>query len=358
MVTSLEQSRARAAARVRAILAAARRIADGNDMLGQQARRLLPATTGLSPAGVELGLTKHLETHVSEQDLASFIAAAGAALRVHVLLSANVFVGAVRAVALAAAAAPWVRVRASRREAVMPELLRRALGGESVFELVDELAAAAGDEIHVYGRDETVTEVTKGAPRGVRVRGHGAGFGVALVDGPAAAPGVSWDVIAFDQRGCLSPRVVFVDGSRDAAGEFAAALAAELEKREREVPRGVLADDERHAAARYVQTLLAVGRVASGASFVVGLDPDPRALLLPPPGRHVHVVPVADGEGLGNLLGPLAQGITCIGQAQDRRAGSSLAETLRKIAPGARWSPLGEMQTPPLDGPVDRRGML
>jgi hypothetical protein len=190
------------------------------------------------------------------------------------------------------------------------------------------------------------------------VRGHGAGFGVALVEAPAASLEVSWDVIAFDQRGCLSPRIVFVDGSRDVAREFAAALAAELEKRDRQVPRGVLSDDERHAAARYVRTLMAVGSVTSGASFVVGLDPDPRALLLPPPGRHVHVVPIGDAEKLGNLLGHLAQGITCIGHAEDRREGSSLAKTLRKIAPGARWSSLGAMQSPPLDGPVDRRGML
>ena len=120
-----------------ALLAAARRLADARDPLGIEARVRLPEATGLSAAGVELGLTRHLECEISSENMTKLLERAGDAPRVHVVLSANVFVGALRAMALAVAAAPSVHVRASTREAVMAPLLCRAL---------DEAGSDAGDE--------------------------------------------------------------------------------------------------------------------------------------------------------------------------------------------------------------------
>jgi len=51
--------------RMRAVLGAARRIVDARDPLGREARDRLPAATGLSPEGVELGLSRHVETQAS-----------------------------------------------------------------------------------------------------------------------------------------------------------------------------------------------------------------------------------------------------------------------------------------------------
>jgi hypothetical protein len=354
--------------RVLTVLRAAARIADPRDPVGQEARRVLPDATGLSAANVELALRRHLETEVGAADLERLIARAGSASRVHVLLSANVFVGVVRAVAVAMAAAPAVFVRASSRDAVMPHLLRRAWveAGDPPFELVDELAPSPGDEWHVYGRDETIAAVAQHAPPGVRLRGHGAGFGVALVDVDGktaalvreAAEALSWDIVPFDQRGCLSPRIVFFVGSARDATEFASALATELDLRNQSVPRGHRSEDERQAGTLYLSTLRAVGYAEVGGSFVVGLDPAPRALVLPPPGRHVHVVPVCASEQLDKLLRPWSSAVTCVGYANRTGDRSSHAKTLRILTPGARWSPLGSMQTPPLDGPVDLRAVL
>jgi len=353
------------ARRVFAVLTAAARIADPRDPLGQEARRVLPDTTGLSAASVELGLRRHLETQVGAADLERLLSRAGSAPRVHVLLSANVFVGAVRAVALAVAAAPAVFVRASRREAVMPHLLRRALveAGEPLFELVDELTPSPGDEMHVYGRDETVAALKASCSPGVRVRAHGAGFGIVLLNGagaadPAVAASVSWDVVAFDQRGCLSPRIVVVEGADRTAAHFASTLAKELDLRNRAVPRGHRSEDERQAGTLYLRTLQAVGQAEVGSSFVVGFERARRAILLPPPGRHVHVVSAYASEHLDKLLRPWASGVTSVGYANRTADRSSLAKTLRILTPGARWSPVGSMQTPPLDGPVDLRGVL
>ena len=349
--------------RVHDVLAAARRLADPNDPLGEEARRLLPAATGLSEAGVELGLSRHLETSASDEDLERLVARAGNAPRVHVLLSANVFVAVVRAVALAVAASRSVRVRPSSREAVMAPLLHRAAAdatGGAPFAICERVESSPGDVMHVYGRLETIDAVERESRPGVRVVGYGPGFGVALVDArsdplPLAAERLSWDVIAFDQRGCLSPRVALVHGSVADAEAFADRLAAALDERDRQVPRGALTGDERREQALYHRTMSAVGRCHAGATFIVGVDPAPRALMLPPSGRHVHVARIEETSDLARLLEPFQNAVTCVGRNDPE---SSMTRSLVTLLRGARSLPLGRMQSPPLDGPVDLRGML
>ena len=350
------------ARRALAVVNAARRLADASDPLGIEARRALPGATGLSAANVELSLSRHIETSVTTADLERLVARAGSARRVHVVLSANVFTGVARAVALAVAAAPSVVVRPSSREAVLAPLLLRAMadrGAGATIELSDALAPAPGDHVHVYGRRETIAAIRGRCPPDVTVRGHGPGFGIAVAGGATddarrQAERLSWDIIAFDQRGCLSPRLAFVDGSRADAERFASCLAAALAERERQVPRGILSEEERHQQALYRHTLQAAGRCLEGTSFAVGFDPEPRALLLPPVGRYIHVARIgAEGE-LGRLIDPYRGAITCIGRAE----ASTPAESLAALVPGARILPLGNMQCPPLDGPVDLREML
>jgi pimeloyl-ACP methyl ester carboxylesterase len=271
-------------------------------------------------------------------------------------------VGVVRAVALAVAAAPSVLVRPSSREGVLAPLLLAAIrdaGRVAGFELSDELEPSPGDHVHVYGRRETIAAIAVRCGVGVTVRGHGPGFGVALVDGsaeqaPEHAGRLSWDIVAFDQRGCLSPRLAFVEGSAEDASRFAELLAGELALRDEQVPRGALSDDERRAASLYAETSKAVGTYRSGASFAVGLDVDARAVLLPPTGRHIHVLRFDDADALERLLGPHRDMVTCIGVTER----SAYAESAARLAPGARILPLGNMQCPPLDGPVDLREML
>ncbi len=355
--------------RVRAVVQAARRLADPRDPLGVEARHALPAATGLSEGSIELSLSRHLETAIAPSDLEKLIARAGAAPRVHVVLSANVFTGVVRAVALAVAAAPSVLVRPSSREAVLAPLLRRALveqGDAAPFELSERLDPAPGDHVHVYGRSETIASIRASCPAGVTVRGHGPGFGIAFifagandetetsVDLATLAARLSWDIVPFDQRGCMSPRFAFVAGPREDAERFASCLAEELENREKEVPRGPLTEQERREGAIYRQTLQAVGRYRETAGGAVGLDLDPRALMLPPSGRFFHVARVASAESLAQLLSPYRGAVTCVGAPAPGQHRVDLAV----LVPGARILPLGEMQRPPLDGPVDLREMV
>jgi hypothetical protein len=356
-----DASRQTRESRVHAVLDGARRLADRNDPLGIEARRALPGATGLSTASVELALSRYLETSIEADDMSKLVTRAGEAPRVHVVLSANVFTGVVRAVALAVAAAPSVVVRPSSREAALAPLLQRAIiekTGDALFELTNALDPARGDHVHVYGRRETIAAITASCPPGVIVRGHGPGFGIAVIAGVSdmevLAERLSWDIVAFDQRGCLSPRLAFVEGTLEQVERFASHLCVALDQREKEVPRGALSDQERRDRSLYRQALQAVGQHHEGATYAVGVDLAPRAVLLPPTGRHIHVARVTSTDEMMRLLAFYGGAITCVGIGEK----SAHTADFTALARGARILLIGNMQCPPLDGPVDLREML
>jgi hypothetical protein len=332
-----------------------RRLVDAARVVARERAGLvadLVRSTGLSPEGVDLALERHLETDATDEELDALVAWAGAAKHVIVLLSSNVFVAALRAIAIARAASPSVVVRPSRREPHFARALVERAGDPGVT-LMDEvdLARVFGGEVHVYGRDATIAAVRARVGERVRVRGHGAGMGIAVI-GPGAglqdaAEAVARDVIAFDQRGCLSPRVALVEGEARAA-RFADALDAALGEAAEGVPRGALHEDERAEAVRYRETMAFAGSAIERPSHTVGVAPIGVPLVVPPAGRHVHVAAVAGIDEARAALTGLASVIVAVG-ADD-------LERVASIAPAhARVSRLGEMQRPRLDGPVDRR---
>jgi hypothetical protein len=347
-------------ARVERVIAAGRRAADPSDPLGREARAALEATSGLSPEGVALVLRDHLETHPDPAHIEALLDAAGDAPRCHVVLAANVCTAALRALAVATATAPSVVVRPSRRDPGLAPLLAHALAGDPAFAAaggavtcVEAIDPLPGDELHLHGSDPTVGALGGSTPPGVVVRAHGTGIGLAVVGAAtrieAAAAAVARDVVPFDQRGCLSPRIVLVEGDGPRAGAFAAALHDALAELSATVPRGPLDGATIAAVALYRASLQAVGDRWEGDHHLIGLDPDPRALVLPPPARVVHVVPVAGAPAIRPLVSPLSRHVTSVGGEGDAAA------AVGALAPRARRAPLGEMQRPPLDGPVDRR---
>lgn len=339
---------------VRRLLQAARRLVE-------QRAELVPAiveSTGLSTEGVELALARHVELDATEAELAKLVACAGEVSRVAVVLSANVFVGALRAVVLARAASDDVVVRPSRRDpAFARALVGAALALGDTHLRIDEtleVASVETGEIHVYGRDETIADVRAKARGGVRVVGHGSGMGIALVSPGAdlsrAARGLADDVVVFDQRGCLSPRIALVIGDEARASALAESLDAELDRLGVSIPRGELPADERAASGRYVATMTYACRVLVGSDHAIGVAPPGAPLVLPPPYRHVHVAACASLADAEKLLASLARAVVTIG-SDDLEA----AHALSRACPWARLSALGAMQRPPLDGPVDGR---
>lgn len=313
-------------------------------------------STGLSTEGVELALGRSVEIDATDTQLAALVEKAGDSAAVTVVLSANVFVGAFRAIAIARAASDRVVVRPSRRDPAFSRALVQAANelGDSAIVLDEELDVAKVEEgeIHVYGRDETIADVRAKASARVRVRGHGSGMGVVWIsraaDVASSVPGLAQDVVLFDQRGCLSPRVVLVEGDLERAVSVAEQLHAELDRYDSMVPRGAVPAEERAAAGRYLSTMTIACRTFESPRHGIGVAPPGAPILLPPPYRNVHVGACASAAEAAKLLAPLAKGIVAVGT--DDSAGA------RELAPSwARLSEIGAMQTPPLDGPVDLR---
>ncbi|MGH7294209.1 MAG: acyl-CoA reductase, partial [Polyangiaceae bacterium] len=148
-----------------------------------------------------------------------------------------------------------------------------------------------------------------------------------------------------DQRGCLSPRLALVLGDAGRGEAFAAELQEALAALGARVPRGTLAPDEHAGAARWRDTVAFAGRLLSGADHAVAVLPSLLPDTIPPPGRHVLVVPVSPAGGAAAAMAPIARHVVAVGS--DDPDAAAPAHTRR--------SALGAMQHPPLDGPVDLR---
>lgn len=328
-------------ARVQRLVQAARDLVNDAPL-----RERLRETTGLSAPNIELCLTRSLETRPSPEDLAELLARTPESPRAHVLLSGNVFVAALRAIAVAVASSESVKVRASRRDPALAEALHAS--ASELFDLDTHLEPRPGDHFWSYGSDETLAEVRAGLPSGVWFHAHGTGFGAVVVQpslfGHADARALALDTALFDQRGCLSPRVVCSHGSLAQARVVAEAVASALAELELELPPGSrsgveLAELRRQRdAAAYAYELFAAG---SGWVSVS------EQLVLPPAVRSLHVMATPDPIA---ALRPFSAHLTNVACNAPQ-----LSAALRVVFPGARHPALGHMQCPPLDGPVDRR---
>jgi hypothetical protein len=342
---------ASSAERVRRLVEAAGAIADPASPLGELARRRLPEATGLSPEGVDFALRRSLEIDATPVEIAALCRATPAAPRAHVLLSANVFVAALRAIAIALAASPRVSVRCSRREAVMAELLHQAYPG---FEIVGELEPESGDHVWAYGSDETMAALRRTLPRGVVLHGHGAGIGLAVADTDddaeldRAAIALAEDVALLDQRGCASPRILLAGaGILRMLAERTSRALSDLERR---IPRGLLTPEEAADDRRFRDSAAFAFEVFDAGSGVVTLDTKGARWIVPPPFRNLHVMNISELEKLRSIEKSIVALGICLSPDREK--------ALRELLPRARSSPLGSMQRPRLDGPLDRRTLI
>lgn len=341
------------AARVQKLIAAASRLQDASTELGQRTRELVRESSGLSREGVELGLRRCLETRATEAEIRKLCGSVTPTARAHVLLSANVFTAPLRALALASAAAREVFVRTSRREPHVTRLLLQCCPG--AYEIVDSLTPLASDQLWAYGTEQTLTDVRSALPAGVLFHAHGPGFGAVVFEpgAPVSDDVLSElvaDVIVFDQRGCLSPRLVLLGPDTEGGRRFASRIASGLAAMAQKVPLGALTPDEHADMRRYRETLLYAGEVFAAGAGVVGLDVDPRALAVAPVGRNLHVMCVRD---IAATLSEAAHMLTTVGV----HGSAAFRGAIAGLLPHARICDVGQMQTPAFDGPVDRRAV-
>ncbi len=335
----------------------------------------LVAETGLSSENVRQSMTnvRTDEALADAAQISAFCAAAearGSHGRVALVLSSNVFTAPIRAIAWALAQAPLVTVRASRRARSMLTLLANAPGLEVPNELPEEPAEAmealvaelaAGDALHVYGGEVAISQARALLARRLEVDRelHGPGLGAIVaraIDVIASADAIAEDVAAYDQRGCLSPRllVLVTDGM---AGERVAAeaLFQALDRVAETKPRGAMSDAERGDVARACDAATFVGTALVAPSHAVLLLGGARRVsagpLVSPGGRVLPIVSVSDvAQGL-ELLRSLSRHLTVLGASP-----FAPGEVDQAAALGARIVRLGTMQRPPLSiGPVDGR---
>lgn len=361
--------------RVLAVANAAASLADPSSPKGQELRRQLIEHGPLSPEGVHLALRHHIAPCPNEMQLRQLLKVAGQAPYVHVVLSGNVFVAGVQAMAVAVAAAPKVTVRLSRRDSVFTRYLLEIAMEESALDGVVLRDSVAIDtvreafeqgqmsQVHLYGRDATMVAIARnlcdqGRAHQMLVRAHGAGIGVGVVGAresiQSAAVDAVADIIAFDQRGCLSLRIVFVQGDYRRAVAFGKALFDALQHASQTVPLGTLYDDERIERQRYLSTCCIAGELFYGQNVAVSVAD--KRVWLPPVGRNVHVVACHAGE-LHELLRPLQPYVSALGIAGAERDApvDDVVGEAKQLLPDARVSCLGFMQRPVLDGFVDKR---
>jgi hypothetical protein len=350
-----------ARARVEAALAAARvAFGPGRD---RAIDRALADESGLSLGTISWALEEVLELHPSREALALMSARAQPRAAIAVLLAGNVPTAPLRAVVWALAAAPHVIVRPSRRAtAFVAHWLAAAPALAAHVELVPLSEDPAADAhraierlpedsaVHVYGGEATIAAVAAAAaPRGIATELHGPGLGAIVARSEeivASATAIAEDFAAFDQRGCLSPRLLLSIGDASAAERAATALDRALAAIGAQRPRGRLDPEESASIARARDAAIYAGFAIEGRDHLIMVVERPAP---GPIGRVVPITPVANVDEASGALAPLRAVLTTVAHGR---------EPPLELPAGVRRAPLGAMQRPPLDGPVDLRPLI
>jgi hypothetical protein len=351
---------------VRSIGRVAERLLDPSDPLRRTAEKALPEVTGYSPAMIRHGLERmaadwravplHRLLAAELGDPAAldgFRPRAGGG-RTHAVgpaLSFHVFSGNVPGVAVTSLIRTLLLKSPSLGKAASGEPVLAALFGRGLQEEDPDLGAcvavaywAGGDPqleaaaleraeaVVAYGGDAAVESLRERTPPRARFLGYGHRLSLALVAreatggaaGERAAAEAAAAVATFDQQGCVSPHVIYVeDGGERTSAEWARCLARALEEVSRRLPRGALSPGESsairqlRAEAEFAQIAgrgTEIHASAPGTDWTVVHDPDPafRASCL---NRVVRVCPVEDLAVLPDLLAPVAHHLQSVGYA-------------------------------------------
>jgi hypothetical protein len=230
------------------------------------------------------------------------------------------------------------------------------------------------DCVTATGADSTLEAVRARVPARTRFVGYGhrvsfahvshrvlTGLNTRKVVERAAA-----DVVAWNQLGCLSPHVIYVEeGGALSAEQFAEALAEELEQREALEPRGELPVEAAAAiasrrslyevrAAHSPDTRQWVSRNSTAWTVVYEADPRFQLSCL---NRFIYVKGVKDLKDALQNADSVHGKVSTVGLAAPEDKAQELATEL------ARWGvtrvcPLGQMRNPPLAWRHDGRPAL
>lgn len=294
-----------------------------------------------------------------------------------VVLPGNVIGPAIQTAYCAAIAGARVTLKAAHSEPYLAEIVSRQfhqLGGplrdcaKAVYwpsgDTAAEARAYAGiQRVIVFGENATVDQIRSRAPAGVECVGYGESHSVGFVHADAdltqAAARATLDICLFDQRGCMSPQTIYVEGDAGRALLFARTLAREIESMRGILPRAAFAPGERDLLAgalrRFAATALepmphGLDTLIQGPlrdslpEFVVAVEP------FGPPscagfGRIVVVQPCSGARDVVTQLKRAASVLDTVGVATGI---GDHAQSAFRLANIKRVCELGEMQRPPV----------
>jgi hypothetical protein len=307
---------------------------------------LISKETGLSHQTVRLGLDSSFHRLGDELKLLAALQGPRAS-RGFISLAGNVFVACLRPFACAAVLGVPLLARVSSRESAFATALAEVLLPFCDIELLHfphsddasfRAAIKATDFCEAYGSDETLDALQSLAPD-ARIIRRGHGLGVALL-GPALKDieydALAEDIAAYDQRGCLSPRIIFAE---DDLSEHAAELDDALTRIEQHLPRGHVPTDVQAASSQWRASAAALHSLREASSHAIVADETGR-FPLGPTHRHILLRPSTLAHEALARLGPHTKVIGHAGLAATPQA-------------ACRVCPLGQMQRPRLSGAAD-----
>ena len=244
-------------------------------------------------------------------------------------------------------------------------------GGQA--EMESELFAAA-DCVTATGNDETLAAIRGQLPANVRFLGYGQRVSLGFVTREVLRDEMiaeivsraADDVVAWNQNGCLSPHVFYVE-ERGAveSDKFAARLAAELAQREAAEPRGeiAVAAAAEIASRRAIYETLAAHRgdvqiwsSRNSTAWTVVFEHEVR-FRFSPLNRFIFVKPVPDLAAVLPGLDEVQGKVSTVGLAAPPEKMPALALQFARWG-ATRVCPLGQMQNPPLTWRHDGRPAL
>ena len=279
-------------------------------------------------------------------------------------------------------------VKVARRDPVFPTLFVESLRAvdpdlASCVAVLDwprqETAQTAmllgeADAVIAYGDDRTIGTLRQMTLAQVTFLGYGHKISFSMLtreamteqDLPALAEAAAYDVSVYDQQGCLSPHVIYVE-ERGPLGprKFAAALAQAMGSLQLRLPRGTLTAEE---AAAITQMRSAYEfRSASDRRIAVWSSPIPNdwtVIYEDDPSftpsclnRVVFVKPTDGVERVLESVRRFASQISTVGVAPLDEGVPGFASELAAMGIH-RVCAIGQMQRPPLSWPHDGRPNL
>lgn len=136
---------------------------------------------------------------------------------------------------------------------------------------------AQADTVLAYGGNDAMAQIRLQVPVTTRFLPYGHKLGLGLIGrdvldaqrGVATARLAAHDVVRYDQQGCYSPHLFYVErGGRVAPREFAQYLASELANLERRFPRRALALEDAASVGGWRQSAELATLAASGSALI------------------------------------------------------------------------------------------